>query len=167
MQHATPDAQRAGDTRSAQTSLAMMLRLLLAIFLCPYAILSAAADITVKSDSDGILRIYNDGQNFAVPLEIQIADWRISCNQQRAVVWGQTTKQLPIGVVPYATVYVIDLLKGGVLNSFTTTRGPFDVDFDASGSIILIDEYVLDARSGEIKSTEIPKGFVFEAESCK
>lgn len=116
--------------------------------------------------SAGGLSISLGGARKEVLLEVNIADWRVTCDRRRAIVWGQTTRQLPTGVPPYAMVYVVDLIRAVARESFATTRGPFEVQVNEAGTLGVVDEYVVDLASGEVKLTEIPRDLDFRAESC-
>lgn len=116
--------------------------------------------------STNTLSVAQEGRTKIIELEVSIADWRVSCNRRYAIVWGQTTRRLPDGVPPYAVIYVVDVERASVRESFTTTRGPFEVQFDEAGLLGIVDEYVVNLPSGEIRFTEVPPDLNFRAESC-
>ena len=101
-----------------------------------------------------------DGLAISKNLGIDYADSRVSCNGRIMVIWGQTRERLPVGAPPYVEVYVVNMSDGQVLNKFTTTRGPFDVEFDEKINVIVIDDFLLNAKDGKILHTEIPSGLV-------
>jgi hypothetical protein len=81
------------------------------------------------------------------------------------VIWGETFKKLPDGVTPYTKFYVVNILKKRVLHSHTRTLRVYGiVEFDKNGEIIIVDEDVIDFKSGAVKQVEsVP---VFEKENC-
>jgi len=123
--------------------------------------------VLLDRTNESTLTVYTHDQRPKVlSLEIVISGWKVSCSKTRAIVWGQTTRELPLGEPPYAEVYVLDLHRGGILDSFTTNRGPFDIEFDSAGSYVIVDDFVIDAESGRIKFTEVPPSFKQQAETC-
>jgi hypothetical protein len=116
--------------------------------------------------NDNIFSVERDGKTRRIKLEITIADWRVDCTKTRAVVWGQTTKKMPLGAPPFASVYVIDLRKMRNLSVHTTTRGPFEVVFNSKQQIILVDEMVIDFKTGRITSTSISSDLTISSEEC-
>ena len=83
------------------------------------------------------------------------------------IIWGQTKNKIPIGTPPYATVYTVNLNEMKVLGSHTTTRGPFEVNFDSLGIHALVDEFLIDASKGRLTSTELKEDTPFTPESCE
>lgn len=121
---------------------------------------------SIESESPSRLFVFRGGQRIAVALEVHIAGWRVSCDRRHAIVWGQTTRELPVGESPYATVYVVDMASAVARESFTTTRGPFEVEIDEPGALGIVDEYVIELATGKVKLTEAPDQAGFRSESC-
>lgn len=120
----------------------------------------------IEQRSANAIQLARGDQKKHVELAITIADWLVSCDRRHAIVWGQTTRALPIGIKPFAVVYVVDMKQLTTRESFTTTRGPFEVRIDAAGALAMIDEYVLDLPTARVRFTEAPSGFDFQPESC-
>lgn len=128
--------------------------------------------------ADGIERVYKkvgDQSLYVVSgsvvrkinFRIKIIDWRIDCSESRAVVWGQARNPTPVGVPPYAKVYTVDLSKVKILSSFSTTRGPHDVEFSLDRKRILIDEVLVDFHSGRFVENYNSEDLMFQRERCE
>lgn len=116
--------------------------------------------------SPNSLLVVRGGNRLAVALDVHIAGWHVSCDRRHAIVWGQTTKTLGLGEPPFATVYVVDMANAVARESFTTTRGPFEIAIDQSGALGIVDEHVIELPTGRVRLTEIPHDASFRPESC-
>lgn len=130
------------------------------------SVLATAESVDYKKLGIRTFEIQGKNKLIKIRLDVNIADWRISCNRKTAIVWGQTLSRLKTGVSPYATIYIIDLTKGKSLNFYTTTRGPFDVEFDKNESRAFIDDFIVDAKTGKILSTFNAEDQEAEKERC-
>lgn len=130
-------------------------------------VLNAEAQDRAFSKGDADVFVIRQGSaTHRLKLNVTIAGWKVSCSRSRAVIWGQTRSDLPIGTPPYASVYILDVQLPKVIGELTTTRGPFDVDFTRDNRFIVVDENVIEFATGRVMSSELPPGFKVEPESC-
>lgn len=110
------------------------------------ALTVASVDVYAASISHAKCQKFNlflykrQNQETRFRLCITIADWKVDPSDRRAVVWGQTTDTLPMGETPYAKYYILDLEHQTVLGEYSTTRGPFEVEFSEKTNRISIDD---------------------------
>jgi hypothetical protein len=117
-----------------------------------------------KSGSN-VFVISEKGNSSRIKLDIAISDWRVDCTKTRAVIWGEVLKKLPDGVMPYTKFYVVNILKKRVLHSYTRNLRVYGVvEFDKNSEIIIVDEDVIDFKSGAVK--QIGSVPVFQKENC-
>lgn len=100
-------------------------------------------------------------------LPINIVDWRIDCSESRAVIWGQSQTDLPLGAKPYAVAYVIDIPRLKVLQKYSMTRGPYNAEFSADRTRISIDDLLIEFRSGRLVKSFSSEDFLFDREVCE
>lgn len=100
----------------------------------------------------------------SIRLPIRLVDWRIDCSETRAVVWGPVTYTLPTGSQPFAKVFIIDVARMSILNSYSVTRGPYDARFAASRKRIAVDDTLLDFDTGGLIHYTSGRELDFEAE---
>lgn len=137
-----------------------------------------AIGLLTSAFADGFERVYKKvgDQSFHVvsgretrriKFRVNIVDWRIDCSESRAVLWGQAKQSTPVGVPPYAKVYIVDLKKMKILSSYSTTRGPHDAEFSLDRKRIFIDEMLVDFQSGNFIENYNAEDFMLPRESCK
>jgi hypothetical protein len=137
----------------------------LASFLSSSRLANAEPVIIIKNTNSS-LKIGTNVHTKYLKLDIVVADFEVNCSSSKMIAWGQTNKTLKIGEVPYSQIYMIDLKTSKTLNSYTVTRGPFDVKFLVDGKRALADEYLLDLHTGKIIDKEITSEDGMEFESC-
>jgi hypothetical protein len=136
------------------------------VFSLPSCMAADSEALLLKKASDNSFVVGRGDMKKRIVLDISIADWLVSCDRKYAVVWGQTIKELPIGATPYAKVYVVDMSDAVARDSFTTTRGPFEVEIDVTGTLGIVDEYLIELETGIVKFTELPREPSIQKESC-
>jgi hypothetical protein len=136
------------------------------LFLFSYgAHANAQRDFFSKSGLN-IFVIAEKGNLSKIKLDIAIENWQVDCKKTRAVIWGKTLKKLPAGVAPYTKFYVVNIVKKRVLNSYTRTlRVHGVVEFGKAGEIIVVDEDVIDFKTGMLKKDELPVNI--ETQTCE
>ncbi len=81
---------------------------------------------------------------------IIVANWKVDLSDRRAVVWGQTNATLQLSETPYASYYILDLEHQKILGEYSTTRGPFDVEFNEKTNRISVDDAVFRFDTGAV-----------------
>ncbi len=118
------------------------------------------ADVNVNRFSKSganIFVITEKGNATKIKLDIAIKDWQIDCSKTRAVIWGKTLKKVATGTAPFTKFYILNISNKSVLNSYTRTLRVYgNVEFDNAGDLIVIDEDVVDFKTGMLKQTEPP-----------
>jgi hypothetical protein len=136
------------------------------LFLFSYAAHADSEIARFSKSGSSIFVIAEKGNTSKIRLAITITNWQIDCAKTRAVIWGKTLKKLPAGVAPYTKFYVVNILKKRVLNSYTRTlRVHGLVEFDKAGEIIVVDEDVIDFKTGMLKQVELPANS--ETQTCE
>jgi hypothetical protein len=135
-----------------------------AFLFLPYAFADTQGEVFSKTGTS-VFVITKNNNKTQIRLDISIANWQIDCTKSRAVIWGKTLKKLPTGVAPYTKIYVVNILKKRVLHSHTRTLRVYGVvEFDKDSEIIIVDEDLIDFKSGALKQVESAP--VFEKENC-
>lgn len=135
------------------------------------AVLSACAHANgshreYRKDGEQNLQVVSEGAIRKLRLPIRIVDWRIDCSESRVVIWGQARKSASIGAAPHAIVYVVDVNTLKILGSYSTTRGPYDAEFSADKRKIIIDEILVDFRTGKMIEQFNSEDLIFKREEC-
>ncbi|QJQ01351.1 hypothetical protein C798_14225 [Herbaspirillum rubrisubalbicans Os34] len=86
----------------------------------------------------------------SIQLGIRVSDWAVNCSRTRAIAWGQDLSKARIGAPPVSKVYVIDLERRKPINHYTRTRGPYEAAFSRNQKTAIVDEDVVDLRTGKV-----------------
>lgn len=105
---------------------------------------------TITKLNDSLIKIHEGKNSRKIHLNITISEWRISCDGETGIIWGQTKNKLPTGVPPYTKIYIINTKNWKNPRSLTVSRGPFEVYFANHGTQVKIDEYTIEISSGNI-----------------
>jgi hypothetical protein len=119
-----------------------------------------------KKIDSGIFGITSNIGTNQIKLNITITNWRVNCTKTRAIIWGQTLRKLPVGVPPFVEIYVIDVKRRNILNSYKrTVRVHGDIEFDKANRFIMVDDDFLSYKSGKLTTVELASNF--EKEKCE